>query len=320
MAEMQARLAVATEMLLYGDTESHDPGETSKLPPVTERTYVDKDGNPLDPSQVVDAQNIKSSGQDLPRIGSDDPYVTVPIKRIVNEYAEVIADRDTAPKVYIQKEAEVKSHTLRNVIIAIVVVLVIAGAGVAAWFWLDQTMAEEEAATAVVQQQQAQETEQLTAARRNIEVYQELNRSYEMALLDYEKVGTIVDDFEGYYLVSSKSTRQQYASQCANLLSDLQAQKLSLKTFMDDAQLASDSPYWDMYDKIAGLYDNLITRTTVINDCWNISLSYDNPKSYSSEILAPLTADIKDSKSASMAAFNANRDAAKPTYVEESDS
>lgn len=82
VASMKERIAKAEEMVAY--TDAVDPSVTSKMPLVSERSYTDKDGNPLDPSKEVDVEKLKTNEADLraiPEIGDDDPYVTKPMQK-----------------------------------------------------------------------------------------------------------------------------------------------------------------------------------------------------------------------------------------------
>ena len=48
--EMKKRIAEAQEKLTYAETVG--PAETTKLPPVPERVYHDKEGNVIDPAKA----------------------------------------------------------------------------------------------------------------------------------------------------------------------------------------------------------------------------------------------------------------------------
>ena len=75
--DMKARIAAAEEIIVYTDAVS--PSRTSKLPLVSERSYQDYLGNPLDPSNEVDPSKVTKSAKDLkaiPTIGDEDPFIT----------------------------------------------------------------------------------------------------------------------------------------------------------------------------------------------------------------------------------------------------
>ena len=57
---MKQRLAEAEEKIAYTDAVS--PTVTGKLPLVKDRTYVDGQGNPLDPSDEVDVERFLFEG------------------------------------------------------------------------------------------------------------------------------------------------------------------------------------------------------------------------------------------------------------------
>lgn len=96
---MKARIAAAEEIIVYTDAVS--PSRTSKLPLVSERSYQDYLGNPLDPSNEVDPSKVTKSAKDLkaiPTIGDEDPFITKPMQRIVTDTGQVVADVDRRAK------------------------------------------------------------------------------------------------------------------------------------------------------------------------------------------------------------------------------
>lgn len=100
---MQERIAHAVEMVTYAETVG--PDATSKLPPVRVREYTDGEGQPLNPAEPVDPQKVVTLDEsDLPTIGSGDPYLTMPIQRIVDDAAKVVFDADTEAKTFSQPE------------------------------------------------------------------------------------------------------------------------------------------------------------------------------------------------------------------------
>ena len=121
VAEMKERIARAEEMVAY--TDAVDPTSTTKLPLVAERSYVDKDGNPLDPSKEVEVKNLTADPNDLtaiPEIGDKDPYVTKPMQKIVSESGKVVADVDRDAKAYLQDVPEIKTwHRVVGIIICL---------------------------------------------------------------------------------------------------------------------------------------------------------------------------------------------------------
>ena len=64
--EMKKRIAEAQEKLTYAETVG--PAETTKLPPVPERVYHDKEGNVIDPAEEVDTAAAKEKENDLPAV------------------------------------------------------------------------------------------------------------------------------------------------------------------------------------------------------------------------------------------------------------
>lgn len=316
--EINERLAAATEMLLYAETGIDTAHKTMKLPPVTERTYKDKDGNELDPSQKIDASSLPSSFDELPRIGSDDPFITVPIKRVVDEYANVIADVDNTPKVYKQKEERSSrfKKPLKIILVIIVVVLLCAG-GYFIFDYLDKEHIEQRQYVQQQEELKAQEQAEINSQMRDLKTYQELDHYYEMALVSYDNVEKAVASFEGAYQSSKKETRVKKADEAKRLTDEIEQLKTDLDQAMTTLEVTQTSPYADQYQKVQALYVDLITRMATINQCWEKSVASDHPKSDAKAILAPLAQDIKNGKSASMASFIAHKDDAKPIYLGE---
>ncbi|MGN0302359.1 MAG: hypothetical protein ACI4BI_05755 [Anaerotardibacter sp.] len=132
LAEMRLRIARAEEMITYADTVG--PSETQKLPPVSFRHYTDLQGNPIDPAQAIQYEGTISAPSgvdlnDLPQIASEDPYLTMPIQKIVSQKGEVVVDLDNELRTYVQP-IEQKSHKLSiaiGIIIALLIVIAVMG-------------------------------------------------------------------------------------------------------------------------------------------------------------------------------------------------
>ena len=105
VAKMRERIDHAVEMVTYAETIG--PDATTKLPPVKARRFVAKDGSKIDPAKPVESPSEdKASLGDIPTIGSGDPYLTMPIPKIVDDNGKVAFDSDTAPKIYSQPETK----------------------------------------------------------------------------------------------------------------------------------------------------------------------------------------------------------------------
>ncbi len=121
--EMRARINRAVEMVTYAETVG--PDETTKLPPVKARTYKDKDGESLDPAKPIKSDSGNESPlSDIPTIGSGDPFLTMPIQKIVDDNGKVAFDSDTKAKVYAQSEP--KKFNPVPLLVCLVVVLAVA--------------------------------------------------------------------------------------------------------------------------------------------------------------------------------------------------
>lgn len=109
---------------------------------------------------------------------------------------------------------------------------------------------------------------------------------------------------EGYYRVSSTQTRSNHADSCKNLIDTLTQSRSELASNCDKAGIDSSNALYAKYQSIDKLYGYLLDRLDVVSQCWEVSLSYSNPKSHDSEILAPLKTDLKGGNSVSEAAFD----------------
>ena len=133
-SEMLERLAQAQEMVAYAETIG--PASTQKMPPVPERIYTDKDGNVFRPEEKIDvSKHVKARETlgELPQIGDDDPFLTMPIKKVVSDKGEVVADADKEQKVFLQNQIKQPFWTAPKILILIIlIILVIVGC---AWFF-----------------------------------------------------------------------------------------------------------------------------------------------------------------------------------------
>ncbi len=105
VVKMRERIDRAVEMVTYAETIG--PDATTKLPPVKARQYVTKDGTKIDPAKPVESPSEENASLgDIPTIGAGDPYLTMPIPKIVDDNGKIAFDADTAPKIYSQPEAK----------------------------------------------------------------------------------------------------------------------------------------------------------------------------------------------------------------------
>lgn len=315
VAEMKERIAEAEEKVAYADAVA--PSETSKLPLVSERTYTDKDGNPLDPAKEVDVDEITGGPDDLraiPAIGDADPYITKPMQRIVDDAGEVVADVDRTPKEYRQKapRRRISIKRVGAVLGILFLVFCFVYVNFSTWFnvftgdpidWdaseaLEQQAEEDAAAEGEAQQDSAEDE----AAQERADFADELDRAYTDLGAWREDVDGVVEDLEGYYLVQNRDTRGEYADACVDLLDEVTASREELASAA--ASLDPNDGLMDSYDQINELYGYLIDRLEVVYQCWEASLSYDDPHGHESDILAPIRGDLENGSSASEAHFD----------------
>lgn len=307
VAEMKERLAAAEETLTYSDAVA--PSETSKLPLVSERTYTDKDGNPLDPAEAVDVDGLTGDPDDLrgiPAIGDADPYITKPMQRIVDDAGEVVADVDRTPKEYRQDQPRprLSAKKVAGAIAVLFLVGCVVFTNVQTWFNVGSGVQVDWNATSNDEQEgdDAQQSED-AAAQAHEDFAVELERAYTDLGAWRDDVDDAVEDLEGYYLVTNRDTRSGYADECAALIDEITASREKLAEA--SSMLEADDELIASYDVIDELYGYLFERLDVVFQCWESSLSYDDPHGHESDILAPIRSDLKDGSSASEAAFDA---------------
>lgn len=305
--DMKARIAAAEEIIVYTDAVS--PSQTSKLPLVSERSYQDYFGNPLDPSDEVDPSKVTKSAKDLkaiPTIGDEDPFITKPMQRIVADTGQVVADVDREPKAYRQAQKR-RRFPIRQIAIGVLLIAVLAcvlafgseiqsaiQAFVSPGVKNDATIAQND-------QDAASSTEQSYSEG---DFSSDLSYAYANLASMRTEVDGAVDDLEGYYRVSSSETRGSYADKCASLIDEITQERSELSSLREKAQISPGSELYGKYQKVDELYGYLLDRLSAISQCWEVSLSFDNPKKHDSEILAPLKTDLKGGNSVSEAAFD----------------
>ncbi len=320
VVDMKARIAAAEEQIVYTDAVS--PSSTSKLPLVKDRSYQDRDGKPLDLSQEVDVASLRKDESDLtaiPELGADDPFITMPMQRIVADSGKVVADVDRDAKVY-RQGARRAPFPMKPFLGGVVIILVI----LAAWSFAPQIQDavqqvlqsdSQKASSSVPTASQASSTDEAATSKSYTEedFKYDLTRAYQDLSSWRTDVDGRVEDLEGYFLVTNMQTRQGYADTCNATIEDITSSRESLAQLCQQAGVSRGSSLYEKYQQIDELYGYLLDRLDVVSQCWEISLSYDNPKSYSSKILSPLVGDLSNGNSISETSFdklypNANPD------------
>ncbi len=320
VVDMKARIAAAEEQIVYTDAVS--PSSTSKLPLVKDRSYQDRDGKPLDLSQEVDVASLRKDESDLtaiPELGADDPFITMPMQRIVADSGKVVADVDRDAKVY-RQGARRAPFPMKPFLGGVVIILVI----LAAWSFAPQIQDavqqvlqsdSQKAASSVPTASQTPSSDEAASSKSYTEedFKYDLTRAYQDLSSWRTDVDGRVEDLEGYFLVTNMQTRQGYADTCNATIEDITSSRESLAQLCQQAGVSQGSGLYEKYQQIDELYGYLLDRLDVVSQCWEISLSYDNPKSYSSKILSPLVGDLSNGNSISETSFdklypNANPD------------
>ena len=316
--DMKARIAAAEEKIVYTDAVS--PSQTSKLPLVSERSYQDVFGNPLDPSNEVDASKLTRSADDLnaiPIIGDEDPFITKPMQRIIADGGQVVADADREAKVY-RQGAKRRKFPVGPFIAALAVLALLACAfkfapdiQTAVQGFITDQVPQQGSGIPTAQVDNAGETTQSSYSEADF--LSDLTAAYQDLASWRTDVDSAVDGLEGYYRVTSTQTRSGYAESCKSLIEEITKSRSDLASSVKEAGVDSQSELYSKYQKIDELYGYLLDRLDVVSQCWEKSLAYDNPKGHDSEILAPLKTDLKGGNSVSEAAFDSLYPKADPS-------
>ena len=300
VSEMRERIAQAQEMVTYAETIG--PASTQKLPPVPERIYKDKDGNVLRPEEKIDiSERFKREDVlgGIPQIGSSDPYVTMPIKKVVSDKGEVVADVDREQKVFSQEPVkEAFWSPKRIVLVVLLVALLIAGCVFGYMHVSDQGRNSE--STPSVTEESTQEQKPVDTS---LEIYKALNSSYVDLDSFYSELRTCIDEFEGYFLLVDLNSRKSHAQGILDLQTRVTQSRESLAGSMKEYGVTETNEYYAQYQQIDELYSYLLDRIHVIVSCWDISLSYDDPRDYSQEIPSPIVDDLQGGESISETKF-----------------
>lgn len=305
--DIKARIAEAQEKVTYAETVG--PAETTKLPPVPERVYRDKDGNIIDPAEEIDTSAAnKKKDTDLPLIGhEEDPYMTMPIQKIVSDDGEVLASANDDVKTFIQPPKRKKGLSARGKAILTLVILFSLIAIAAAIMnslgvFKDSEIIESEPVEQV--NDQPADGDMSEEQTRQANIFKSLSGNYQTLGTYRGQVNTVVSDFNNFHLASDKAKRQQYADECSALIKTVSDSKAQLIEEMNELGLKQDNPLFTCYDQINKLYELLLARLNVIKECWDVSVQSSDPKKDAKAILAPLSKDIKGGKSSSMSDFD----------------
>ena len=144
--------------------------------------------------------------------------------------------------------------------------------------------------------------------------------AYERLTALYDEVGraisefsTVVDEYNGGFLLSDLSARQS-ASEGAYTLRDAVQATIDA---IDEVKLEQDSPYAEDLDHIRQLATWMYNRVDVLCASWDISLAVPEGESVSShrdEITQPLRDDaLSQSQNEDLVQFEANYSAWRPT-------
>ena len=306
--EIQERVAAAQEKVTYAETVG--PDSTTKLPPVPERVYRDKDGNIINPEEAIETNIVdKSKGDDLPVVGKEeDPYITMPMPKVVTDDGQVVKGQSAEARTFVQapqkkKGLSARTKAILTLVVLFAVIAIAAAIANSAGLLDNSEVLETETAEEVATEDSADEAtndEQL----RMTNILKELSDNYQ-TLGNYRgQVGSVVSNFNNYYIASDKTKRQQYADECSALIKSISDSKAQLIEEMNELGLAEENPYFETYDDINELYELLITRLSVIKECWDVSLASADPKAEAEAILAPLAKDLNKGKSVSTGDFD----------------
>ena len=141
----------------------------------------------------------------------------------------------------------------------------------------------------------------------------ELKQAYMVLLCRAPRSTRAVEDLEGYFLVVNRDTRQGHADDCKPPIDDLTAERADWSTWRRARPCPPTPSFRASGRRSMHSYGYLLDRLDVISQCWEKSLSYDDPRDHSSEILSPLKDDLEQGTSVSEAKFDAAYPKADPS-------
>ena len=150
----------------------------------------------------------------------------------------------------------------------------------------DPDATEEEETVAEDEEEEAEEAEETEVETDETVIYETLSSAYdELSSID-SQIGDIVDDFNGAYLDDDYSVRSERAATADELLESIQSARADVEAL----NVSEDSVNYDAWVDICQLYYDSEMRVQTLCDAWDVSLSYDDPSSHSSEITEPIVA------------------------------
>lgn len=322
VSEMKERIAEAVETISY--TESLGEDRTQKLPLVSKREYYDAEGKPLDPKQAVEVVRDAPSSSDLkaiPQLGSDDPFVTMPIRKVVSSDGAVVVDEDRDAKQFIQPPVKRSIVTPKRIAAVLAVcalcAVCVVGAPYAMEYFNSLVAQSQSAPTATSQTQEPTElTEEEKKAAAQATFVEDLKMGYLNLGAWRMQTDGVVEGLEGYFTVVNRETRTGYSDSCAALIKEVAASRTKLAEEFSAAGITEGQPYYATYQMMDELHGCLLNRLNTVAACWEVSLSFDDPRTHTSEILAPLAQDLEGGNSVSEARFDELYPKADPSLVE----
>ncbi len=118
------------------------------------------------------------------------------------------------------------------------------------------------------------------------EAFKQALVGYYNSLPDYDaRIKDVASSFNYSYLSSDMQTRQNSASACSSLMAEVSAQLAELSNM----KVPKDSAYEKQYNQILRCYQDHYARLSVMNDAWQIDLTYADPSAHKEEILRPIS-------------------------------
>ena len=231
---------------------------------------------------------------------------TAKMPRIETADGEVLVEGDSPVKNFVQSNTIPKRWTPLRVVALVAMVAVAAALAVAAVQLYGQRSQSAQststlpAATStsastssqtVTQESTAssQTSEERTAEQRDSALFDAVSAAYHQAGELNDRLASVVDEYNTYYVASDQAARQQAADTCNALAADIAQAALNATTAMQNYACTEGTTYYDQFQNQLRLLDLLSQRVAPLVSSWERSVASADPASEESYILEPLT-------------------------------
>ena len=231
---------------------------------------------------------------------------TAKMPRIETADGEVLVEGDSPVKNFVQSNTIPKRWTPLRVVALVAMVAVAAALAVAAVQLYGQrsqsaqststlpavTSTSASTSSQTVTQEStasSQTSEERTAEQRDSALFDAVSAAYHQAGELNDRLASVVDEYNTYYVASDQAARQQAADTCNALAADIAQAASNATTAMQNYACTEGTTYYDQFQNQLRLLDLLSQRVAPLVSSWERSVASADPASEESYILEPLT-------------------------------